>query len=198
MKRNSHLYKMVVTALLLAVGLYLPFLLGQTEILGQAISPLHIPALLCGLTCGWGWGLTLGAVLPILRSLLFGMPSMPAAIPMAFELAVYGAATGCLYPLLAKLLRRDSHLPAMLVSLMVAMILGRIAGGAAKAAVMGFQGNAYAFQTFIAAYFTGTAIGAAIHLIVVPAVALALEKAGLSAAQVRSFSQQINKRGHGH
>ena len=185
MKRNSHLYKLVVTSLLLAVGLYLPFLLGQTEVLGQTISPLHIPALLCGLTCGWGWGAALGAVLPIMRTLLFGMPPMPVAIPMAFELAVYGAASGLLYPLFVRLLRKDSHLPAMLVSLIAAMILGRIVGGAAKAIMMGFQGSAYTFQTFIAAYFTGTAVGAVIHLIVAPAVALALEKAGLSAAEVR-------------
>lgn len=183
MKRNSHLYKMVVTALLLAVGLYLPFLLGQTEVLGQTISPLHIPALLCGLTCGWGWGAVLGAVLPVMRSLLFGMPPMPAAIPMAFELAVYGAATGLLYPLFVRLLRKANHLPAMLVSMVAAMILGRMAGGAAKAVMMGFQGNAYTFQTFIAAYFTGTAVGAVIHLIAVPAVALALEKSGLSAVK---------------
>lgn len=183
MKRNNHLYKLVVTALLLAIGLYLPFLLGQVEVLGQAISPLHIPALLCGLTCGWGWGAVLGAVLPMMRSLLFGMPPMPAAIPMAFELAVYGAATGLLYPLFVRLLKKDRHLPAMFVSLIAAMILGRIVGGAAKAVMMGFQSNAYTFEAFIAAYFTGTAVGAVIHLIVVPAVALALEKAGLSACR---------------
>ncbi len=181
MNRN-HLYRMVVTALLLAIGLYLPFLLGQVEVLGQAVSPLHIPALLCGLTCGPVWGLVLGAVLPVLRSLLFGMPPMPAAVPMAFELAIYGAATGLLYPLMQKIIRKDSHLPAMLASMVIAMILGRVVGGAAKAVMMGFQGNAYTFQTFVAAYFTGTAVGAVIHLIVVPAVALALEKAKLSPA----------------
>jgi len=181
MKRNSRLYKMVASSLLLAVGLYLPFLLGQTEVLGQSISPLHIPALLCGLTCGWGWGAVLGAVLPILRTFLFGMPPMPAAIPMAFELAVYGAATGLFYPLFTRLLKKSGRLPAMIASMLIAMILGRIVGGAAKAVMMGFQGSAYTFQTFIAAYFTGTAVGAVIHLIIVPAVALALEKAGLSA-----------------
>lgn len=186
MKRNSSLYKMVLTALLLAVGIVLPFLLGQTEILGQAISPLHIPVLLCGLTCGAGWGAALGFILPLLRSVLFGMPPLAlVAVPMAFELAVYGAVTGLLYPVFRRLLKKDSHLPAMLASLIIAMILGRIAGGAAKACVMGINGNPYTFQAFIAAYFTGTVVGAAVHLIVVPAVALALEKAGLSPAEKR-------------
>ena len=181
MNRNSTLYKMIISALLLAIGLCLPFILGQVEVLGQAISPLHIPALLCGLTCGPLWGAALGAVLPVMRSLLFGMPPMPAAIPMAFELAVYGAATGLLYPLLTRLFKKDNRLPAMITSMLIAMILGRIVGGAAKAVMMGIQGSAYTFQTFIAAYFTGTAAGAAVHLIVIPAVAVALEKAGLSA-----------------
>ena len=180
MNRKSGILRLVITALLLAVGLYLPFLLGQVEVLGQAISPLHIPVLLCGLSCGWGWGAALGAVLPIMRSLLFGMPPMPTAIPMAFEMAVYGAVTGLLYPVFRKMLSRNSSLPAMLVSMIIAMLLGRIVGGAAKACVMGFQGNSYTFQAFIAAYFTGTAVGAVIHLIVVPAIALALEKAKLS------------------
>lgn len=178
--RHSGIYTMVVAALLLAVGLVLPLLLGQAEILGQAISPLHIPVLLCGLTCGWGWGAALGIVLPLLRSALFGMPPMPVAIPMAFEMAVYGALTGLLYPAFRTLLRKSNHLPAMILSMLIAMILGRVVGGAAKACVMGFQGNAYTFEAFIAAYFTGTAVGAVIHLIVVPAVALALEKAKLS------------------
>ncbi len=180
MNRHAHLYKLVITALLLAIGLYLPFVLGQVEVLGQAVSPLHIPALLCGLTCGPLWGLVLGAVLPIMRSLIFVMPPMPTAIPMAFELAAYGALTGLLYPIFRRLLRKKSTLPAMLCALLTAMIFGRIVGGAAKACIMGFQGNSYTFQTFIAAYFTSTAVGALIHLIVVPAVALALEKARLS------------------
>ena len=186
MNSRSHLYKMVITSLLLAIGLYLPFLLGQVEVLGQAISPLHIPVLLCGLTCGWGWGLVLGAVLPILRSLIFIMPPMPVALPMAFELAAYGALTGLMYPVLRRVFHKKSSLPAMLTALIIAMVLGRIVGGAAKACVMGFQGNAYTFQMFIAAYFTGTAVGALIHLIVVPAVALALETTNLSPL-ARSF-----------
>lgn len=180
LNHRSAIYKMIATALLLAIGLTLPLLLGQLEILGQAISPLHIPVLLCGLTCGWGWGTALGVVLPLLRSLIFAMPPMPIAIPMAVELSAYGALTGLFYPFFRKLMKTKNHLPAMLSSMLIAMILGRFAGGAVKAFVMGLQGKGYSFNAFIAAYFTGTAIGAVIHLIIVPAIAVALEKAGLS------------------
>ena len=67
MNRKSGLYSLLVTAILLAVGIVLPFLTGNVQVLGQAISPLHIPVLICGLTCGWCWGMGLGIVLPLLR-----------------------------------------------------------------------------------------------------------------------------------
>ena len=183
--KNKSLYRLVLSGVLLALGLVLPFLTGQIPSIGQAISPLHIPALICGLTCGWQWGLGLGIVLPLLRSLLFGMPPFPtAALPMAFELAAYGLLTGLLYPLFLRLFKKENHLPALLTALLVSMILGRFVGGAAKAALLSFgiigSNSPYTFAVFFTSYFTSTAIGAAIHVILVPAVVLALEKAKLS------------------
>lgn len=166
--------RLVIAAMLLALGMVLPFLTGQIPAIGQMISPLHIPAFICGLTCGWQWGLVLGVVLPFLRSIVFGMPPLVAvAIPMAFELAVYGAVCGLLYPLFVKQTKR---LPAMLAALVIAMIAGRLVGGAAKAVVMGITGAGYTFAAFVAGYFTSTLVGAAIHLVLVPAVVTAVEK----------------------
>ena len=82
---------MVIAAMLLAVGIILPFITGNIQAIAKIISPLHIPVLICGLCCGWKWGLALGAILPLLRGLLFGIPVFPtSALPMAFELAAYG------------------------------------------------------------------------------------------------------------
>lgn len=180
MKKNA-LLPMTTTAVLLAVGMVLPMLLGHTQVLGQAISPLHIPVLIGGLTCGPLWGALLGALLPIVRSLLFGMPPLvPVAIPMAFEMAAYGLLTGLLYPVLVKLLGQQKRLNAMLLALLCAMVAGRLVGGAAKAVVMGLTAKPYGFSAFVQSYFVGTAVGAVIHLIVVPAVVTAVEKAKLS------------------
>lgn len=177
-RRNKSLNRLVITAVLLALGMVLPFLTGQIPTVGQMISPLHIPVFICGLTCGWGWGAALGVVLPLLRSVVFGMPPLVAVgIPMAVEMAVYGAVTGLLYRLLR---RRFPALAGMLAAMLLAMIAGRIVGGAAKALVMGLQGTGYTFSAFIAGYFTGTAVGAAVHLVLCPIVALTLEKAKLS------------------
>ncbi len=57
--------------------------------------PMHIPALLCGFLFGWTWGLAVGFIAPLLRSVTFGMPAMfPAAVVMVFVLAVYGGLAG--------------------------------------------------------------------------------------------------------
>lgn len=187
MNRKSGLYSLLVTAILLAVGIVLPFLTGNVQVLGQAISPLHIPVLICGLTCGWYWGMGLGIVLPLLRSVLFGMPPLvPVAIPMAFEMAAYGALCGLLYPMLSKKMSKTCW--AMLIAMVIAMLAGRLVGGAAKAVVMGIQGNAYTFPAFVTAYFVNTAVGAVIHLIVVPLVVTALEKARLSPLGLKAKS----------
>ena len=185
MKKRNDLQCLLISAVLLAIGLVLPFLTGQIPSIGQAISPLHIPALICGLCCGWKWGLGLGLLLPVMRGLVFGMPPFPAvALPMAFELGAYGLFAGILYPLLLKAFKKENHLPALLASLVISMILGRIVGGTAKALLLavGIIGSKspYTFAAFLASYFTSTAVGAAIHIVLIPAVVLALEKAKLS------------------
>ena len=94
---KTSLRNLLITAVLMAVGFVLPFLTGQIPSVGNMLSPLHLPVLICGLCCGWQWGLLLGAVLPVARSFVFGMPPMlPTALAMAFEMAAYGALTGVL------------------------------------------------------------------------------------------------------
>ena len=91
------LRRMTCSALLLAVAMVLPFLTGQIPEIGRALSPMHIPVLLCGFLCGWPWGMAVGLIAPPLRSVIIGMPAMfPDAVAMAFELAVYGAVSGFL------------------------------------------------------------------------------------------------------
>lgn len=90
------------------------------------LLPMHIPVLLCGLICGWQWGLGVGFVLPLLRSVLFNFPVMyPNAIGMAFELAVYGLVIGYLYAH-----SKYQCVKALYKCLIPAMIAGRLVWGA--------------------------------------------------------------------
>ncbi len=80
------------------IRIVLPFLTGQIPEIGSMLSPMHIPVLICGIICGWKYGILVGAITPILRSVIFHMPPMyPTAISMAFELATYGFVSGLLF-----------------------------------------------------------------------------------------------------
>ena len=86
----SPVRKLTYSALFLALAMVLPFLTGQIPEIGSMLCPMHLPALLCGFMCGWPWGLAVGFISPLLRS-MSGMPPIWIAIPMAFEMATYGA-----------------------------------------------------------------------------------------------------------
>ena len=45
---KKFLRSLIYAALCLALCLYLPFLTGQIPQIGKALSPMHIPVLLCG------------------------------------------------------------------------------------------------------------------------------------------------------
>lgn len=171
MKKNS-IRSMVLAAMCVAVGLFLPFLIGQIPEIGSRLSPMHIPILLCGFMCGWQYGLIAGFITPILRSLLFGMPPMiPMAVSMAFELAAYGLLTGILYRALPKK-------PAFVyVTLIVSMLLGRVVWGVASMIIYGATGGAFTFAAFIAGGFTNAIPGIILHIAIIPPIVMALKKA---------------------
>ena len=56
-KQNKTVVKLTLSAMFLAIGLVLPFFTGQIPQIGNMLLPMHIPVLLCGLICGWQWGL---------------------------------------------------------------------------------------------------------------------------------------------
>ena len=88
MKRRVKISKLVLSGLFLALAFVLPFLTGQGPEIGNMLCPMHIPVLLCGFICGWPYGLLIGFLSPLLRSLILGMPPMfPKAVCMALELA---------------------------------------------------------------------------------------------------------------
>ncbi len=167
--------KLTYAALFLALALVLPFLTGQIPQIGSALSPMHIPVLLCGFLVGWPWGLAVGFIAPLLRSLIFGMPVIvPGAVAMAFELAVYGLVSGILYRLLPK--KKWS----IYVTLIVAMLAGRVIWGIARLIIAGLSGNSFTWALFLAGAFTNAIPGIILHIILIPVIVMVLEHAGLS------------------
>ena len=173
---NDRIRKLTFSALYLALALVLPFITGQIPEIGAMLSPMHIPVLLCGFVCGWQWGLAVGLIAPMLRSVLFGMPTMyPTAIAMTFELAVYGAVSGILY----KLLPRKTW--SIYVSLILAMIAGRIVWGAARFVLAGLSHSEFPMSAFLAGAVLNAIPGIILHIVLIPILVMVLEKAKLTA-----------------
>jgi len=163
-------YKLVLSALFIAIGIYLPFLTGQIPEIGSKLLPMHIPVLLCGFVCGGEFGLLAGFITPILRSLLFSMPPMyPGAVSMAFELAAYGFTAGMLFK--AMNFKKSAIIPALLTS----MVCGRAVWGIVRF-VMTFVGNTkFSMAMFLAGAFVDAVPGIILQLVLIPILVLILQ-----------------------
>lgn len=172
MNKNFTVKKIVLAAVCLALCMVLPFLTGQIPEIGHALSPMHIPVLLCGFLCGWPLAALVGFIAPLLRFVMFGMPPIfPTGVAMAFELATYGLVSGMLYAMLPK------KAVNIYVALIAAMLAGRVVWGVVNWAILGVTGSAFTFQAFIAGAFTGAVPGIICHIVLIPIIVLALEKA---------------------
>ncbi|MBE6731894.1 MAG: ECF transporter S component [Ruminococcaceae bacterium] len=170
---NKLIIKLTYSALCLALGLTLPFLTGQIPEIGAMLCPMHFPVLLCGLLCGWQYGMAVGFVTPLLRSVIFGMPPMMTAIPMAFELLTYGLLAGLFYKLF------ENKLIGTYASLISAMVGGRIVWGIAQLIMMGLQGSDFPFSAFIAGSVLNAVPGIIAQIVLIPIIVFALERANL-------------------
>ena len=170
---NTKIRRLIEASMCLAIGLVLPFITGQIPAIAKVISPMHIPVLICGLAVGWPYGLVVGLVTPLLRSLLFGMPALfPNAVSMAFELAAYGLVSGLVCAAFP-----EKDLKSVYISLVAAMLAGRVVMGLVNAVLYRFLGTPYGFREFFAAGFVNALPGIIIHLLLIPPIVLAIEKA---------------------
>ena len=171
---STQLRKLTYSALYMAIALILPFVTGQIPEIGAMLCPIHIPALLCGFMCGWPWGVAVGFISPLLRSVMFGMPAMfPAAIAMAFELAVYGGMAGLLY---SRLPRKKWMIYA---ALLISMIAGRVVWGAVQALLAGLSGNSFTWTLFLTGAVINAIPGIIMQLALIPVLVVTMDKAGL-------------------
>ena len=168
--RNNNVLRLVISSLCLALAYTLPFLTGQIPEIGSMLLPMHIPVLLCGFICGWKWGLGVGFIAPLSRSLTLGMPMIfPNATCMAFELAAYGMISGLMHKLLPK--KKAYVYPSLLIS----MVVGRIVWGIAMVVCLGIKGGTFTFAAFTAGALTNAIPGIIIQLVLVPILVMVIE-----------------------
>lgn len=149
----------------MAIGMILPFFTGQIQQIGNMLLPMHLPVFLCAFICGWQYAAAIGAALPLLRSVTFGMPLLfPNAIAMALELAAYGAAAGLIYRAIGK-----KSVAAVYASMLPSMIIGRIVWGVSQFCLLGINGTGFSWQAFVAGAVTTALPGIVLQLVLVPA-----------------------------
>lgn len=170
--RLSNIKRLTLTALCIALCVVLPMAFHIIPNAGSVMLPMHIPVLLCGLVCGWQYGLLCGILGPLVSSVLTAMP--PAAIlpGMMVECGMYG----CVGGLMMERIRTGSLYADLYLSLPVAMLAGRVISGIVKALILtpGLSLTAWATASFVTAL-----PGISIQLILIPSLIVALTRAGL-------------------
>ena len=175
----STVKKIALCAVCVALCAALPPTFHMLGPVASVLSPMHIPVLLCGLLCGWSYGAVCGVAGPLLSSLLTGMPPAAALVHMLPELCVYGLVCG----VLMKLVRTGSAAADLYCAMAPAMLLGRVAGGVARTLFLLGKGQSYTLALWAGAYLVEGLPGILLHLFLVPALALALMRAGLVPAR---------------
>jgi len=170
-KNSKKIKNLTASGICLALCLFLPFLTGQIQQIGNALSPMHIPVLLCGFICGPYYAGVIGLVAPLLRFTLFGMPPLiPIGIAMSFELAAYGIISGVLYKALPK------KIPNIYISLIAAMLLGRVVWGIVNVLLTGVSGIPFSWELFISGALINALPGIIVHVALIPVIVIALNR----------------------
>ena len=157
----------------IALCYVLPLLFHGIQGAGQIFCPMHIPVFLCGLVCGWQFGLLCGLAGPALSSALCGMPPVSILPSMMIELAVYGLIAG----LMMRCVRTRHVYADLYISLIVAIVAGRVVNGLVNALI--FARGSYSMATWVAGSVVKSWPGTVIQLVFIPSIVFALMKARL-------------------
>lgn len=173
MQKMSNVKRSIITAVCIALCYVIPLMFHGIQNAGSIFCPMHIPVFICGLICGWQYGLLCGIAGPALSSALSSMPPVAILPSMMVELAAYGTAAG----LMMKLVRTKSTYADLYISLIVAIVCGRVLAGLAKALI--FARGSYSMSAWIAGSVVTSWPGTVIQLVFIPTIVFALMKSHL-------------------
>ena len=162
--------KLTLTSVCVALCVVLPIAFHSIPNAGTIFLPMHIPVLICGMICGWPYGLVCGLMGPLLSSAITGMPPVAMLPAMMVECGTYGAVSG----LVLKFLRTGKTYGDLYIALVVAMIAGRVISGIAKALIFSPD---LAMSAWVASSFVTALPGIVIQLVFLPGVVAMLMKA---------------------
>jgi len=171
-EKNNKIYKLILSALFLAIGTVLPLFTAQVKEIGDSLLPMHLAVMLCAFLCGPFYSGAVGFILPFFRSLIFGMPPLyPNAVYMSLELLCYALVIGFLYKKL-----ENRGIAGVYASLVTAQISGRIVWGISKVILLGIGKNGFTFMAFITGGFVDALPGIALQLVLIPFIVVLYKK----------------------
>lgn len=173
MREMSVVKKSIITAACLALCVVLPQAFHAVPNAGAVYLPMHIPVLLCGLICGWSYGLLCGLTGPALSTLFTGMPPVAYLPVMLIECAVYGSVAG----LMMQAIRTRKVYADLYLSLIIAMLSGRLVAGLVRALI--FARGSYTMGAWATSYFITSLPGIIIQIVLIPSIVFALMQARL-------------------
>ena len=176
MKNKNSIKNMTFAAVCIALCVVLPIAFHSIPDAGSVFLPMHIPVLICGMICGWPYGLICGLMGPLLSSALTGMPPIAILPAMMLECGTYGMVSG----IMLKLVHTKSTYGDLYIALVAAMLAGRVFSGIAKALIF-MPGMA--MSAWITASFVTALPGILIQLVFLPVVVSTLMKAKLIPAR---------------
>ncbi len=165
-------YKLVLSAMFLALGIILPFFTGQIPQIGNLLLPMHFIVFLCTYVCGWQYGTAIGFILPLLRSFMIGAPVLyPTAIAMSLELCAYGFIAGFIYQT-----AKRRNILMVYSSMIIAMICGRIVWGLAELFLLRIKSEVFTSEMFVLGAFINALPGILLQLILIPPIVSILNR----------------------
>lgn len=134
---------------------------------------MHIPVLIAGFFLDWPFALAVGALTPLLSSLLTGMPPFFPVLPyMMLELATYGAVVSFFY---------ENLKMNVYESLIISMVCGRImAGVTVWVLATFFTVKLPSSLIFVQGAIVKGLPGIIIQLVLIPTIVLSVKKLNLT------------------
>ena len=171
--------KLTLASVCIALCVVLPIAFHSIPDGGSIFLPMHIPVLICGMLCGWPYGLVCGLMGPLLSSAITSMPPAAMLPAMMVECGTYGMVSG----LMLKVVRTGKTYGDLYIALVTAMVAGRVLSGIAKALIFmpGISMTAWVTASFVTAL-----PGIAIQLVFLPGVVCTLMKARVIPARYGS------------
>jgi uncharacterized membrane protein len=152
--------QLILSGIFIALGLIIPPVFHSFA-MGAVLLPMHIPVLLSSFLLSPFFAFLVGALTPLLSSLLTGMPPFfPIAVQMTFELATYGLSISYLY--------HKCHKP-LFFSLLSGMLAGRLSAGLVNFLLLTeFLNKVFSLNVFLMASFVTSLPGIILQLILIP------------------------------